>query len=273
MKRTALASALILALLLSAVAGSQQNLLAKANFLFPPSNPTITMTSPTNNSTYNVNTLSLKVTFTTYKTGYETNGVSRLFTYALDGQNPENITITNSSSAPLPAGAPVFFEGSANLTELTEGMHNLTVHVAFDYAPTRYNDLIHTESKSTVNFSIDTVPPEVAILSLGNKTYYTTDIPLNLIVHDDSQITYSLDRQENMTFAGNTTLTNLSYGERNFTVYAEDVARNVAVSTVSFNIEPFPTTLVIASLITVAVVSAGLLVYFKKRERFTDPSA
>jgi hypothetical protein len=267
MKKTALASALILALLLSAVAGAQLNLFAKANFLFPPSNPAITIISPTNSSTYNVSTLSLKVTFTTYKTGYETNGVSRLFTYSLDGQNPENITITNSSSAPLPAGAPVFFEGSANLMELTEGMHNLTVHVIFDYAPTAYSKSgYYKESESTVNFIIDTVPPEVVVLSLGNKTYFTADVPLNIIVNDDSQITYSLDGQKNMTFAGNTTLTNLPKGVHNVTVYAEDVVGNVAVSTIRFNIEPFPTTLVIASLITVAVASVRLLVYFKKRK-------
>jgi hypothetical protein len=32
-------------------------------------------------------------------------------------------------------------------------------------------------------------------------------------------------------------------------------------------IEPFPTTIVAASVITVAVVGVGLLVYFKKRKR------
>jgi hypothetical protein len=36
--------------------------------------------------------------------------------------------------------------------------------------------------------------------------------------------------------------------------------------TIVFNIEPFPTTIVIASVITVAVVGVGLLVYFKKRK-------
>ena len=266
MKRKALATALILALLVSAVAGVQLNLFAKANFLFPPPNPTIVITSPTNSSAYNVSTLSLKVTVTTVKTGYETNGVSRLFTYALDGQNPENITITNSSSASLPAGAPVFFVGSANLTELTEGMHNLTVRVTFDYAPTTYSKSgYYKESESTVNFNVDTVPPEVVILSLENKTYFTTDIPLNFAVHDDSQITYSIDGQENMTLIENTTLTSLPHGEHNVTVYAEDVVGNVASSTIRFNIEPFPTTPIISTITVVAVVTASLMVYFKKR--------
>ena len=265
MKRKALATALTLALLVSAVAGTQLNLFAKANFLFPPPNPAITITSPTNSSTYNSSTLSLKVTVTTVKTGYETNGVSRLFTYALDGQNPENITITNSSVS-VNAGGIVFFEGSANLTELTEGMHNLTVRVTFDYAPTTYSKSgYYKESESTVNFNVDTVPPEVVILSLENKTYFTTDIPLNFAVHDDSQITYSIDGQENMTLIENTTLTSLPHGEHNVTVYAEDVVGNVASSTIRFNIEPFPTTPIISTITVVAVVTASLMVYFKKR--------
>ena len=267
MRKTAFVLALILVLLVSAVAGAQQSLFAKANFVFPPPNPMITITSPTNSSTYNVSTRSLNVTITTLKTGYDYKGVSRLFTYSLDGQIPENITITNSSVS-VNAGAPVFFVGSANLTALTEGPHNLTVHVIFDYAPTTYSKSgIYKESESTVNFMIDTVPPEVVILTLENKTFSTTGIPLNIIVNDDSQITYSLDGQENMTFVGNTTLTNLPRGEHNVTVYAEDVVGNVAVSAIRFNVEPFPTTLVVASLITLAVVSAGLLVFFKKRKR------
>jgi hypothetical protein len=34
--------------------------------------------------------------------------------------------------------------------------------------------------------------------------------------------------------------------------------------------QPFPTTLIVASVITVAVVGGGLLVYFRKRKRWTD---
>jgi hypothetical protein len=53
------------------------------------------------------------------------------------------------------------------------------------------------------------------------------------------------------------------------TVYAKDEAGNVGASeTILFTVNvPFPTTLVIASVSTVAVVGIGLLVYFKKRKR------
>jgi hypothetical protein len=274
MKRKAFALALVLALMLSAVAGIQLSHLAKANFLFPPGNPLITIKSPTD-TTYNITTLALEVTFRTYKTAYEGGGVSRHFTYTLDGQNPENITIRNSRVDMNPGG-DVFFWGEANLVNLTEGLHSLTVRVVFDYAPTPYYDgstqyygPYHTESEETVNFRIDIGSPKVVLLSLENKTYSTTDVPLNFTVSKpDTQVTYSLDGRENVTTVRNTTLTNLPSGEHNLTVYAEDTAGNVGFSeTIRFNIEPFPTTLVIASVITVAVAGAGLTVYFKKRKR------
>jgi hypothetical protein len=164
-KREALALTLITALLFSAIAGARLSLLAKANFVFPPANPRITITSPTNNTSYNVSTLSLEVTFETYKTGYEEPSVSnttRLFTYALDWKQPENITITNATVASYPGGN-VFFAGSANLANLTEGLHNLTVHVVFDYFQLP-NDSFHTESESTLYFKIEPAPHNISIL-------------------------------------------------------------------------------------------------------------
>jgi hypothetical protein len=80
-----------------------------------------------------------------------------------------------------------------------------------------------------------------------------------------------------VTIAGNITLTNLSYGEHNITLFVSDELGNTGASeTVYFSVEapqpepkpePFPTALVIASVITVSVVGIGLLVYFKKRKR------
>ena len=69
-----------------------------------------------------------------------------------------------------------------------------------------------------------------------------------------------------MTVNVNTTLTGLSESDHTVTVYAADDAGNVGASeTIYSNI--FPTTLVIASVVTVAVIGIILLVYFKKRRR------
>jgi len=118
----------------------------------------------------------------------------------------------------------------------------------------------------------DTTPPNISVLSIENKTFVNSSIPLNFIVTDlVTQISYSLDGCDNVTITGNTTLTGLSDGEHYITVYYIDIAGNVGASkTAYFNVDlPFPTTLVIASVFTVAVVAVaiGLLLYFKKRKR------
>jgi hypothetical protein len=81
---------------------------------------------------------------------------------------------------------------------------------------------------------------------------------------------YSLDGQDNVTITGNTTLSGLSNGLHNITVYAKDEFENMGASeTVSFSVEaPFPIMPVAAaSVASIAVVSVALLIYFKKRKR------
>jgi hypothetical protein len=80
---------------------------------------------------------------------------------------------------------------------------------------------------------------------------------------------YSLDGQENVTINGNTTIAGLPNGLHDVTVYAKDSFENTGASEpISFSVEaPFPTTLIAASVAAVAVVIAGLLLYFKKRKR------
>jgi hypothetical protein len=114
-------------------------------------------------------------------------------------------------------------------------------------------------------------PPSVRLISPENTTYTSANVTLNFTVNKQtSWIGYSLDGQETVTITGNTTLAGLSLGLHNVTVYAKDLLENTGNSnTVWFSVaEPFPTTLVVAaSLAIVAVVGAGLLIYFKKRKR------
>jgi hypothetical protein len=118
---------------------------------------------------------------------------------------------------------------------------------------------------------VDLKPPKISVLSVENITYDKFDISLNFDVNEPvSQVTYSLDGQENMTISGNTTLTGLANGVHSVTVYAWDVAGNVGTSeTTYFSVkvpEPFPFVPVAAvSVVAVALVVAGLLVYHKKR--------
>jgi hypothetical protein len=120
-------------------------------------------------------------------------------------------------------------------------------------------------------YLLKTTPPKIALLSPINQVFNESSIPLFFTV--DKQVSwmgYSLDGQGNITVTGNSTITELTNGLHNITVYAEDTFGNEGASeTIVFNIdvpEPFPTTLVIASLIILTIVVLGLLVYFKKRK-------
>jgi hypothetical protein len=120
-------------------------------------------------------------------------------------------------------------------------------------------------------FGYGTVPPEIAVVSPENATYASGNISLAFAVNKPaSWIGYSIDGEDNVTVTGNATLTGLTSGLHNVTVYARDEFENTGASeTIIFNIqEPFPIAPVAAaSIATVAVVGVGLLVYFKKRKR------
>jgi len=121
------------------------------------------------------------------------------------------------------------------------------------------------------------VPPEIKVVSPVNQTYNGSNVSLVFTVNKPVNWTgYSLDGKENVTLTGNTTLAGLASGLHNVTVYARDEFENMGVSeTINFTIavpepepEPFPVVPVAAaSVATIAVVSVGLLVYFKKRKR------
>jgi hypothetical protein len=117
-----------------------------------------------------------------------------------------------------------------------------------------------------------TVSPKVFVVSPETKVYNVTDVSLAFTVNRPAMwLGYSLDGKENVTITGNTTLSELSNGLHNVTVYANDTFGNMGTSTISFTIskpEPFPTTLVVtAAGVTAVAIGAGILVYFKKRHR------
>jgi hypothetical protein len=165
-----------------------------------------------------------------------------------------------------------------NLTAVPDGEHVLRINV---YAEGSVTDPIkwynfETVGYSQVNFTVDTTPPKVTVEPIMNETYAEKEVPevyLNFTVNEAvSRISYVLDGQENITIAGNTTLTNLSYGKHNVTVYATDEVGNTEASqTIDFTLtkepEPFPTTLIAtASGVSVTIIGIGLLVYIKKRK-------
>jgi hypothetical protein len=115
-----------------------------------------------------------------------------------------------------------------------------------------------------------TIPPKISVISpRANMSYSASNCSLVFSLNKPADsISYSIDGKEKVVVTGNTTIPALSGGQHSIVVYAEDSYGNTGISEIIyFSVDvPFPTTLVIASVITVAIVGAGLLVYFKKRK-------
>ena len=128
---------------------------------------------------------------------------------------------------------------------------------------------------SSVNFTIGTIPI-VSFLSFENRIFETPNVPLNFTVdHAVSQIFYCLDEKENRAIDGNTTITGLSNGYHNVTVYAIDELGNTGISeTVSFTIasknntqEPYTIAPVAAVLGILGIAScSGIFLYLRKKK-------
>jgi len=122
-------------------------------------------------------------------------------------------------------------------------------------------------------FGYGTVPPQISVISTENKTYSTSNVSLAFTVNKPVLwLGYSLDGQETVTITDNATLAGLASGLHNITVYAKDSFENTGTSeTVYFSVEvPFPTTLVVAPVASVAVIGAVLAIYFKRYRRQCD---
>ncbi len=154
----------------------------------------------------------------------------------------------------------VTISGNATVPGLSQGTHSITV-----YANDSRGNM---GSARSATFSVDSVAPHITILFPENKTYDVTDIESVFIVNEPVKwIAYSLDGQEQVPVMGNVTLPALSEGSHSLTVYAEDEVGNMGTSkTVYFNIQLFPTTLVIAIAATVVIASAGSYLFLKRRK-------
>ncbi len=198
----------------------------------------ISIQSP-QNKTYNFNKM-IPLDFTVNKTS---SIVSMGFT--LDEQS--NVTVPRNTTlyGPIP-----------------DGWHTLKVYTVF-------SDILPVSS--TINFNVDTTAPSVSILSLQNKIYNSSNLPLIFTVNETSSlITYIIDDKVN-TIDGNTTLTGLQSGDHKLIVYATDNAGNAGVSqTIDFSLQvPLQPqkalVAVIPPTVVVFVSCFSFLIYLRKR--------
>jgi hypothetical protein len=282
MRKTFPAAAFISALLFSAVAGTQLTNLATADPLIEEryeSPPIVSIHSPADGAYVNSVLLNVTVTkpgdwlSTPISFSYEPgSGLSQKLvsvSFYIDGKFYGSVAANSNLSSP--------FNYSLYLTNLTDGNHTLLVRadstgvVRNWISSTVYNVSINS-SIATGHFTLDSTPPNVSFLST-EKAYTTSDFPLNFTVNESvSKISYVLDGQENITVAGNTTLTELTSGAHNVTVYAWDTAGNTGASeTVYFTVaeepEPFPTALVAATVVAIVATGSGLFAAYYLRKR------
>jgi hypothetical protein len=267
-KKTFLTAAFILVLFLIAIAEAGFVKLAQANpyryheHVAPPEGAiplAISVSSPKNKAVYNVDDVAL--TF-----NVRTQGTSLNTIYAVSFKASwieDNVTVYPDFCK--------FWSYNETFGGMPDGEYSVVITAwgggGYAEGVTAYS--FDMTTISVVNFTIAT-PPEVSILSPLNKTYDSSDVPLNFTVSKAfSQISYVLDEQENMTVNGNTTLTELPNGDHNVTVYATNEFGNTSASEmIYFSVEvpePSPTaTLVVASALSTAVISIGSVLYFRK---------
>jgi hypothetical protein len=122
-------------------------------------------------------------------------------------------------------------------------------------------------------FEYGTINPVVDIFSPKNQTYNATSVSLAFTVNKVvTWMGYSLDGKGTEAITDNVTLSGLSNGMHNVTVYARDeFGNNSASETVWFNIaefSPLPTTLVAVAVgMVIAIFGFGFLFYLEKRGR------
>ncbi|RLG14879.1 MAG: hypothetical protein DRN66_00750, partial [Candidatus Nanohalarchaeota archaeon] len=99
-----------------------------------------------------------------------------------------------------------------------------------------------TNQSEIREITIDTIPPNITIYSPENTTYATTSVDLNYTATDLNNISwcgYSLDGNNNITLTdcNNITLTNLTEGQHNITVYTNDTAGNTNSTSIIFTVD------------------------------------
>ncbi len=250
--------------------------------------PTITLNEPSN-KTYNVGTIHYSVTVKKPSSWFDYNpihGQIILIWYTID--NNKEIEIADEPD--YTSQQPLNYEG--DMTNLSDGNHSFQIHIhSCSYYNSHYDknnsqtwdaeEYYYIDTYSNrINFTIDTTSPNINLLSIENKTYYSTNnytvnIPLEFTLNEPSKIAFSLDNSETIIY-GNTSLTDVPIGSHSITLYATDTAGNIGKSeTVNFTVykqetenhqsEPFPIIPITASIGILALVIASILAYFKKR--------
>ena len=188
--------------------------------------------------------------------------------YSIDHQ--ENMTIPSSKLVfTLPNGDTGAFtvikcSGAVTLPQLDEGNHQLDVYATYERISLNHNYPAFIYSNSTVDFIINKgIPPIISYLSITNQTYERSNLMLNCTIDKKaSWVGYTLDGKENVTITNNTVLSNLTDGQHNLIVYANDTLGNMGASqTINFTVKP-PPSKTIENSMAVSIIAVPVAIVF-----------
>ena len=125
---------------------------------------------------------------------------------------------------------------TTNLTLTMQGIqigsHNLTVFC---------RDELGNVNQSDVSFSVNTIPPQIYIISPESRVYYnTTSILVNLSNSSDAVSVWFNNGTANITYTGAANYT-FREGSTNLTAYAREAAGSTNSTSVNFTIITIPT--------------------------------
>jgi hypothetical protein len=273
MKKTALVLALIAILLFLVVRAHFVNLVEANPYSFfwkyvdpPPGTipAKITILNPENNTVFWGGDLNIKVHVTGPVIPYSAVFGRLWIRYLLDGDEVDAQYFIHPQSE---------VDNGTVLHDPSDGNHKLVVEAYCSIEPGD-NSVFGVTSYATVLFSVvDVTAPVISGLSIENKTYSQNDLSLYCEVDESTSWRgCSLDGVANVTFVSSKYFSNMASGSHTLTVYANDTSGNMGASEIVFTIavpsELFPTSLVMASSVIVAVVCVGLglIVYLIKRK-------
>ncbi len=168
--------------------------------------------------------------------------------------------------------------GNYGQTSFDEQKRKLTLLSNYDSEPLNFVPQENCRlNEQYVPFGYGTLQPIVTITSPMSEVYNASTVPLLFSVDKSvSWMKYSLDGQDNVSITGNTTLTSLSNGTHNLTIYAKyaegsiGASENIVFTVAKPEPESFPVVPIAASIGVVGIVSISLLIYSKKRRHRVD---
>ena len=117
---------------------------------------------------------------------------------------------------------------------------------------------------------LDIVPPVITVFSPKNTTY---DVKKNVsllftVDKPPSGLWYKLDDQDEVGILSNISISGISEGAHNLTVYARDDVGNISSEVIYFSLEePFTTTLFAIAIVVTAILFVGGLAYYLKKRK------